>query len=67
MSSSGPDFGSNVDEPTRTSAAVHGGCSRPREVCSSELLQESDRLFIHHEGQCYTLRMTSSRKLILTK
>ncbi|WP_018137662.1 MULTISPECIES: hemin uptake protein HemP [unclassified Thioalkalivibrio] len=39
----------------------------PREVASSELLRDADRLFIRHEGQCYTLRVTSSKKLILTK
>lgn len=39
----------------------------PREIASSDLLHDADRLYIRHEGQCYTLRMTSSRKLILTK
>ncbi|WP_019569228.1 MULTISPECIES: hemin uptake protein HemP [unclassified Thioalkalivibrio] len=39
----------------------------PREIASSELLCDADRLYIRHEGQCYTLRVTSSRKLILTK
>ncbi|MFO7954092.1 hemin uptake protein HemP [Thioalkalivibrio sp.] len=39
----------------------------PREIASSDLLRDADRLFIRHEGQCYTLRLTSSRKLILTK
>ncbi|ADC70959.1 Hemin uptake protein hemP [Thioalkalivibrio sp. K90mix] len=39
----------------------------PREVASSELLRDADRLFIRHEGQCYTLRVTSSKKLILNK
>ncbi|WP_019627280.1 hemin uptake protein HemP [Thioalkalivibrio sp. ALJT] len=46
----------------------HDGPARmPREVASSELLHDADRLFIRHEGQCYTLRVTASKKLILTK
>lgn len=38
-----------------------------RRLTSRELLQNGDRLVIEHNGQEYTLRVTRSDKLILTK
>lgn len=71
----------NFDEPSDTEGAApgrkgpghrspesgDGAGGAPREITSADLLGEADRLYIHHQGQCYTLRVTSSRKLILTK
>jgi hemin uptake protein HemP len=39
----------------------------PREIPSQELLHESSTVRIRHRGEVYTLRQTSSGKLILTK
>lgn len=68
MSSSeqGRVMASSEHRPAR-SGYCDGRNDGPREIASSELLRDADRLFIRHEGQCYTLRVTSSRKLILTK
>ncbi|WP_026287524.1 hemin uptake protein HemP [Thioalkalivibrio sp. ALJ24] len=59
-----PASGPGGDAPLPAKESPAGG---PREVTSDELLCDADRVYIHHEGQCYTLRVTASRKLILTK
>lgn len=49
------------------------GCIDPndepsaRRVSSRDLLEETDRLIIEHEGREYLLRITSRGKLILTR
>ncbi len=39
----------------------------PEKVSSKQLLGETKKLFIHHAGSEYTLRITANNKLILTK
>ena len=39
----------------------------PTRILSSDILKEHGRLIIEHNGEEYTLRITRSGKLILTK
>jgi len=41
--------------------------SKPRRITSNELLGNDRRLIIEHEGAEYSLNLTRSMKLILTK
>ncbi|WP_085441088.1 hemin uptake protein HemP [Magnetofaba australis] len=41
--------------------------AKPRAVTSRELLGAEGRLTILHEGSAYHLRITSNKRLILTK
>lgn len=63
-----PEGGSERGSGSAASPDMEAGhCSAPREITSDQLLGGADRLFIRHQGEVYTLRVTSSRKLILTK
>lgn len=48
-------------------AAPSPGALRPRRIASDELLGPAALLLIEHRGELYTLRKTSTGKLILTK
>ena len=49
------------------SSARHSAGDAPAEISSQALFGGRRVLNIEHEGQRYTLRITSNRKLILTK
>ncbi|GLR64235.1 hemin uptake protein HemP [Marinospirillum insulare] len=40
---------------------------QPPCITSDQLFGEKRQIFIHHQGETYTLRITSRGKLILTK
>ena len=50
------------DTKSDSSASADAGV-----ISSRELLGSNKRLGIEHNGECYTLRITSNNKLILTK
>jgi len=57
------------DNQTKTDAATSdsGASANAGVISSRELLGRNKRLEIEHNGERYTLRITSNNKLILTK
>lgn len=51
----------------RTDSKSQGSNPAVNSVTSSELLGPAKQLFISHNGDKYTLRITANNKLLLTK
>jgi len=56
-----------TETPSRPPSTSATSGSRPAAIASDRLLGHAGRLFIHHRGETYLLRITRQGRLLLTK